>query len=747
MRSYLNLLLTTCLDFINLMKKQFSYLLLVGMSFLLWSCEKPEADEEKLTSFKNTLHENLGGIQGPISEYFYNFENELNAEFFRYNPNLMSNYGNYTDYYNLFGEDPPKMNYHTFRDKMLSMTPDDELEFTQRHYIDSLSVQDSIVPDSVLMRSTPFKNLESLEWNLEAEPSLQRYKLVNSDWVLADSMLFYNDTFDVSAYWAIVDTPFIDDGILFVDSAEWNDTNYVFYTDEQLRFITTFEFTKQQLSDDSLVFRINTDCNDNGVLDGSEAVVQDYNGDGNYEILYEYSDNNENGEYDAGDDIIQDYDGNTTISVAYEFVDTGNGIWDPAEPFYDINEDGEYDLAEPYQDRNCNNLRDAAEAFVDSDGSGTYTDGEDFSDTGNRIFDEEEEFTLKDLNNDGVDETYLYLIGEKPNNLIVDWADPENPVVLLEIVLGDSITSRWGQTYTNIIEEVDFYDLKQQYVDNVDSLVSLYTKEKVGHISGSSLSEDDYYITKSEWTQSAGGSTEKFYNYHIFHEPNHLNQVVYPAYFLPVGFYFNPSQMEDGFWHKNKLESEVLYYTYNGLLRDGEQIDTSYYDTTSIAVYFIEKSYQVESASVTVPAGRRISEDEPAVDTTFTDCFKVTQTTTMTMMGSGVDFGQRTETWLAKGQGLVKSEIHVRWTEHPYDSDLTLNGPPDENNEAWVGLNRIELTSLDISAGGGIFRKMTTPVEMIELRDIGNHPDFNFEPFRVSTQKGIQTLDFRELRE
>jgi hypothetical protein len=117
------------------------------------------------------------------------------------------------------------------------------------------------------------------------------------------------------------------------------------------------------------------------------------------------------------------------------------------------------------------------------------------------------------------------------------------------------------------------------------------------------------------------------------------------------------------------------------------------------------------------------------------------------MMGSGVDFGQRTETWLAKGQGLVKSEIHVRWTEHPYDSDLTLNGPPDENNEAWVGLNRIELTSLDISAGGGIFRKMTTPVEMIELRDIGNHPDFNFEPFRVSTQKGIQTLDFRELRE
>jgi hypothetical protein len=112
-----------------------------------------------------------------------------------------------------------------------------------------------------------------------------------------------------------------------------------------------------------------------------------------------------------------------------------------------------------------------------------------------------------------------------------------------------------------------------------------------------------------------------------------------------------------------------------------------------------------------------------------------------------VEYGQKTESWLAKGSGLVKSEIHIRWTEHPFDPDLTPNGPPDENNEAWVGLNRIELKTLEVTDDGNVFRILTQPVHTIELRDIGNHPDFNYDPFRVSTQTGIQTIDLREMSE
>ncbi|MFL3015793.1 MAG: hypothetical protein ACJZ2B_08310 [Candidatus Neomarinimicrobiota bacterium] len=736
------------------MKKQILHILIVAsMPFIIGACDflkEEESGQTNETSYTNTLDQSLGSNQGAVADYFYDFENDVNASYFRYNPNLMANYATYLDYYNLFGEDPTTMSFRTFPDHLVSMTESDEAEFTQRNYIDTLSVADSVVYDSVLMTSTPFKNLERLEWNLEAEPSLQRYKLVNSDWVVSDTMLYYNDTFDVSAYWAIVDTPFIDNGLLFVDSSEWNDTDYVFISDDPIRFLNTFEFIKQQLSDDSLVFRINTDCNDNGRWDASETESQDFNGDGVYEVLYEYSDNNNNGEYDAGDDVIQDFDGNDTISVAYEFLDRGNGFWDPHEPYYDIDSSGTYDLNEPYQDRNCNNKWDDAELYEDLDASGDYTEGDSFVDRGNNVFDEEEEYSLKDNNSDGSVDTLLYLTGDKPNNLLVDWTDPANPMVMLDIQLGDDVTDRWGTTYLDVIEEIDFYDLKQQYADDVDSLVTLFTREKVGHVNdaGASLSPDDYYITKSEWSRTAGGQTERFYNYHIFHEPRHLNQIVYPSYFLPVGFYFSPNDIEDGFWHKRNLESEVLYYTSNGYLRDGEIVDTAYYDTTEIAVYFIEKSYRVESTSVVVPAGHRSSMDQPAPDTTFSDCFKVTQDLTMTMVGSGVDFGQKTISWLAKNKGLVKSEVYIRWTEHPYDSDYTQNSSYlDTTNQAWVGLNRIELTTVDIDAENNVFKKLTNPVKTVTLKDIGDRSEFDFDPFYISTQSGIHTLDMRELAE
>ena len=740
-----------------------------------WACEKQDnsTQENDSDTFGNTLNDDLTGSQGSITDYFYNFEDDIDAKFFRYDPSLMAAFPHYLDYYNLSGETPPELGYRTFPNHLVSMTPSDESQFTERHYIDSLSVQDSIVPDSVLMTSTSFKNLEKLEWDLLADPSLQRYKLVNSDWVQADTMLYFSDTFDVSAYWSVVDTPFIDEGLLFVDSSEWFDTNYVFLADDQIRFISNFQFEKQQLSADSLVFRINTDCNDNGEWDAGENPLVDYNGDGEYEALYEYEDNNNNGFFDAGDAVIQDFDSNETISIAYEFEDRGNGIWDPEEPYFDINGNEVFDNSEPYQDRNCNEIWDDAEPRVNNEsdcaGLGTFIEDEvgGFCDRGNKIFDLDEEYISKDTDGDGTPEEYFYVLGDKPNNLIVDYTDSENPAVLLEINLGDNIIDRWGREYFDLIESIEFNDLKQQYVDDVDSLVTLFTREKIGHINGGSLSPDDYYITKSEWLKTSGSGSERFYNYHIFHEPKHLNQVVYPSYFLPVGFYFQPKEINNGFWSGQNLESEVLYYTHEGSLRDGEHVDTAYYDTTDIAVYFIEKSYDVESSSVTVPAaiktfesytngsfeclasGSIVSDGNecPPVDTTFNECFKVTQIMTMTMLGSGVEFGQRTESWLAYKKGLVKSEIYIRWTEHPYNSDWTQNGPPDENNEAWVGLNKIELTSLDVTPSSGVFRKLTQPVHTIELRDIGNHPDFDFEPLRVSAQKGIQTIDLMELTE
>ena len=154
-------------------------------------------------------------------------------------------------------------------------------------------------------------------------------------------------------------------------------------------------------------------------------------------------------------------------------------------------------------------------------------------------------------------------------------------------------------------------------------------------------------------------------------------------------------------------------------------IDTAYFDTTDIAIYFIEKSYKVESSSVTVPAGYRPNLDIPAKDTTFTEneCFKITMTTNMTMVGSGVDFGQKTISWLVKNKGLAKSEIYIRWTEHPFDSDLTPNNSNlDSQNQAWVGLNRIELTSVEMQSDNNLMRRLTNQRSPLNFAILGDHP-------------------------
>ena len=148
------------------MKKQISHIsIILTLAIFVSSCDflkDSEEDKKQKASYNNTLNQNLGGNQGAISDYFYNFENDVEATYFRYNPNLMANYASYLDYYNLFGEDPTRMSFRTFPNHLLSMTKEDEAQFTERHPIDSLTVIDSVVYDSVEMMSTPFKNLEQL---------------------------------------------------------------------------------------------------------------------------------------------------------------------------------------------------------------------------------------------------------------------------------------------------------------------------------------------------------------------------------------------------------------------------------------------------------------------------------------------------------------------------------------------------------------------------------------------------------
>jgi len=712
------------------------------------NCEEPKNDEDSdLETYRNTLQsQSVGdGSTGSIDDYFYNFDNSYDAKYLKYSKSKFST--SYDKFLSSYPYPPDYMTMKNFPDYLLDISPDSG-QFLIRNPIDTLVIASDtitsdigkIVQDSISLVSSQFKNLESVEWDLEAEPSLQRYRLRNSGWVQEDTMLYYADTFDVKSYWAVVDTPLIDMGFMFVDTSEWQDTSYSFIKDDLIVFTNNFEFTRTQMHVDSLIFRINTDCNDNNQWDQAELGVADYNNDGDMKDIF--FENNDNFDYN-GDGNLDD--------IIYEFIDRGNDILDPAETYYDVNENGVYDIGEPYEDRNCNNGWDAAE----------------ITDKGNGQYDDIEEYTPKDSDGDGNAEKYLYKIGSVPNNILVDWTDSENPELLLNISIGDSVTNRWGNVYQNIIETVSFVDTKRKEVGDIDSLVTLYTNDVVGYIDDSSQQPGDFYVTKTELLSNRTGDDglRVDYDYQIFSKDQHINQHLYKSYFLPLGFYWSESQVNQGFWHKTQLEKDIYLYSYNGLFRDGEHVDTAYYDTTEIAVYLIEKSFEVEKAGITVPAARTkaifnnglynclrdgsiadFEEDCPQVDTTFVDCFKITSTTNMTMMGSGVEYGQKVYTWLAKDHGIVKSDLYIRWTESPY-ADSFSSGEVDENGQSWSGFSRIELAEISVNESGNVFRQVYNPAQLVKKEDFKDLPDFNYDAFKISNQSGFHTIDMREIVE
>ena len=720
----------------------------MSVVLIFQNCEEPKNDEDsELETYRNTLQsQSVGdGSTGSIDDYFYNFDNSYDAKYLKYSKSKFST--SYDKFLSSYPYPPDYMTMKNFPDYLLDISPDSG-QFLIRNPIDTLVIASDtitsdigkIVQDSISLVSSQFKNLESIEWDLEAEPSLQRYRLRNSGWVQEDTMLYYADTFDVKSYWAVVDTPLIDMGFMFVDTSEWQDTSYSFIKDDLIVFTNNFEFTRTQMHVDSLIFRINTDCNDNNQWDQAELGVADYNNDGDMKDIF--FENNDNFDYN-GDGNLDD--------IIYEFIDRGNDILDPAETYYDVNENGVYDIGEPYEDRNCNNGWDAAE----------------ITDKGNGQYDDIEDYTVMDADGDGNAEKYLYKIGSVPNNILVDWTDSDNPKLLLSISIGDSVTNRWGNLYQNIIETVSFVDIKRKEVGDIDSLVTLYTNDVVGYIDDSSQQPGDFYVTKTEFLSNRIGDDglRVDYDYQIFSKDQHINQHLYKSYFLPLGFYWSESQVNQGFWHKTQLEKDIYLYSYNGLFRDGEHVDTAYYDTTEIAVYLMEKSFEVEKAEITVPAAKikaiynngsyscirdesiaDSEEDCPQVDTTFVDCFKITTTTNMTMMGSGVEYGQKVYTWLAKDHGIVKSDLYIRWTESPY-ADSFSSGEVDENGQTWSGFSRIELAEINVNKSGNVFRQIYNPARLVKKENFKDLPDFNYDAFKISNQSGFHTIDMREMDE
>tara|TARA_Y100001968_G_scaffold163502_1_gene149557 strand:+ start:744 stop:2999 length:2256 start_codon:yes stop_codon:yes gene_type:complete len=423
-----------------------------------------------------------------------------------------------------------------------------------------------------------------------------------------------------------------------------------------------FNYDKNSLSIDSLVFKISTDCNDNGIYDGVAETEASSESD-----------------CQEGEIFIDDQ--------SFGFCDKGNGIWDPAEPF--LNQGGagdtEYDIGEPFLDRNCNGVWDGAEEYLDADGNGEFDEGEEFTDMGNGQYDEAE--VCAD-GSSGCSLENLYTMSDRPNVLIASYTGNDWEV-FEEIDADDIITQRWSDTEYHIIETYPETTVKTKAVPMVDRVETIYSYQ---FIENTYADENDYSIAKTVWYDDADRNT----NYHLFRKDDatgNIMQLTHDSYFvLPTttpGASIDGGSFEDYIVFDNFPSEQTYLYTYNGLLRDGEkhQSTRQSYSAETNAIYNITETYEVNSTSVTIPqlnglyddgetyeddnGNGEFDEGEESYTDEFTildDVFVVSRTKKSIMQGSGVELVEVNNIWLAKDYGIVKDEMEFRFNE-PDDFD------------------------------------------------------------------------------
>lgn len=459
------------------------------------------------------------------------------------------------------------------------------------------------------------------------------------------------------------------------------------------------------------------------------------------------------------------YDFDILTSTREYFIDEGNEVFNEPEEFCVKGDDGTCDLSDLFEDRNCNGKWDDAES----------------GDEGNGIWDDDESFIV-----DADLDTLLYTLGDKLATFIVDYSDPENPVPFTELDINSTVTLYYGtvldSVYVSYSNFLEIRQIEEYYVErfhDIDRKVTMYTNKIVEYpLPGVA---DEYHVTKTKWYQDIGATAwtgdldnpnygdDYGYDYHLFKVEDNGNivKMVHPAFFYYYGYYTKFQDIELGSWRTELPQEEVFIYSVNGLLRAGEEY---YHDTTivtAVADYYVEELYEVDyDTSVELPfkkvtynvmEGDTVCIIEPnvgdlteanivveldymkycwPVDTILTNTFKITKTKTITMFGSGLEFGLRNTIWLGSAGeghplGIVKDQLEIRWSE-PYW---------EEYGSDWGVISRLELRSLRKSEPVvprlfGIFE----PTKKVSLKELGEDDGFNNDPYIASPSYGLHRL-------
>ncbi|MBC8214307.1 MAG: hypothetical protein ISR90_06890 [Candidatus Marinimicrobia bacterium] len=702
------------------MKKIYFIPLLFSL-ILIPNCDDPlEENDATVTDTRNLTSIGNGNI-GSVDEYFYDFDNEINVTFLNWgytnlqNPDL--NPPNIDDDALSFRTFPSitvtDTSYNPLNDSTFSGYIEityDELTEADKDSLFTRTVLDSIADYTVLIEDSlevdQFKNKNFITWDL----SLKRYDTnKDEDWTRPKELFEFVDSLDIIEYHVVVDTNVteIHDVTLFVDTDQLvkAETEYLTLNDSGEPVPHTYgdyiSYTKKEFAPDSLQYITHGDCRYNGVIDDAETEIEE-------ECIYGI------------------WNGTGT------YCDEPNGLHDMAETFVDENNNSTWDEGELYKDWNCNNQWDDAETEIEAE----CTDG---------IWNEEEGFC--DVPNgkwDDAETSYNGHIGElsdRPGNLLVDYSNPLNPTIVDSIACGDSLKLKFSNDYYKIIVENEYSDYVQMNIDDIDYIETIWTNNIIDQTFANGST--DYYVTKTEWYDE---SNDRQYDYHLFKQGSSVvSKLEHPSYFLPGGAFagfghdsweegtYSPDAFVDGFWFEEFAQDIPLYYTYSGQFRDGEIVQSDTTIVTPIAIYNITKSYMVESDTVTVPLSVHDESDSLLSSNTFFDkesCFKITRELSMIMVGSGVEYGEKNITWVAEGNGIVRDEVYIRWTE-----------PSWINGQQWFPYSKWEIVSYSENE---ILGRGFNNSNYIKLNELENLPEVNNDPYQKRRTVGLQRVSLIE---
>ena len=658
--------------------------------FLFVGCDlttKPV--ESNSTTKKNTLNDSdLGHETGNIQDYFYNFDEEIDAQFLYYSVPYYSDMTNTIQLPNKIDINRDTLNFKTFPDYLIDITPDNiDLNATlytldegfSKEWCELLLVnteckngldfnEDGTISDGVhesfVRKDTTFTiswvNLEFMKW----DSADGRYKVgLSEPNTMASTHAYTNttDIYDSLIYIGIIDTlynlPYTPiSNLMFIDRGEWEIYDTTFFNNEITHTLQAkFNYTISVLGQDSLMFRINGDCDRDGEWDDDETY-HDYGSDwcpdnqenGNGECFaalsgdidpcncldtvnpdyVEGSDPNGDNWRDCGWDKVCSEDSGDTgadfngtegngiwdqneglegngiydfnLGKGEYFEDRINGVTDPDEFFFDSDSNGEFDsFKEPFEDKNCNGVRDVAES----------------EDAGNGIWDDDELYVDSNSNGEWDPGEPLYSMSEKPITFLVDYPEGDlDQGVGIKTFLEDTTLNIFTfyddnkipqfESFSNLIITKDDSTTRTAIYADVDSTVTVYSNVKIESLSGNS---NDYHVTKTKWYEPFGiydnletATTDTLrlydYDYHIFKVADNGNilKITHPDFFNHYGYFNTLEALESGVWEQSQVYEEVYIYTKNNEIRAGEYY---YHDTTivtSLAEYRVEDEFEVE---------------------------------------------------------------------------------------------------------------------------------------------------------